>query len=329
MSKILLVCCVSSMIGIGHISRMLVLANKLRSTNEVIPEFLIFGDLVKKNELNNFNVHNFPLEKNFVTSLENIVDEITFDAVIFDIYPNYQINNLDKLFQELKRRNIRIIGIDSLIQYRNIMDLIWIPSFNFDCSKYYDSEAILKSGWDSFLIKKRVKQKIWSAGNKVLILTGGGDSANLGNILPAKLDKMLPDDTRINWVRGPFSKKPNLPKKCRISWVINDAPDQLDELIVKSNYVLTVFGVSFFEALQYGIPTVVFSPWIKDNKDLTDLSEENVAMVRGSLDEAVDGLVYLIKNNEISKKYSKNALKKMSINGTELLSKKIISLIKH
>ena len=170
----------------GHISRMLVLANKLKSTNLVTPEFLIFGDLVKKNELTNFNVHNYSLEKNFVTSLENIVDEITLDAVIFDIYPKYQINNLDKLFQELKRRNIKIIGIDSLIQYRNIMDLIWIPSFNFDCTKYYHSEAILKSGWDSFLIQKRVKQKTWSAGNKVLILTGGGDSANLGNILPAK-----------------------------------------------------------------------------------------------------------------------------------------------
>ena len=87
MSKILLVCCVSSMIGMGHISRMLVLANKLKSTNLVTPEFLIFGDLVKKNELTNFNVHNYSLEKNFVTSLENIVDEITLDAVIFDIYP--------------------------------------------------------------------------------------------------------------------------------------------------------------------------------------------------------------------------------------------------
>lgn len=121
---------------------------------------------------------------------------------------------------------------------------------------------------------------------------------------------------------------PKLPKKCRLSWVISDAPDYLDELLVESNYVLTVFGVSLFEALQYGIPTVVFSPWLKDNKDLNDLKKENVAMVKGNSDEAIQGLIYLIKNNETSKKYSINSLKKLSINGTEKLSNKIISLIK-
>ena len=329
MSKILLVCFVSSTIGIGHLSRMLVLANKLKSTNAVIPEFLIFGDLVKKNELANFNIHNFPIEKKFVESIENIQEELNFDAMIFDIYPKHQIDNLDKLFLKLKQLNVITIAIDSLIQYRNIIDLIWIPSFNFDCTKYSDCTAILNSGWDSFLIKKRVQHKAWRGGNKVLILTGGSDSANLGVSLPTQLDKLLPKDTIINWVKGPFSNMPKLPKKCRLSWVVSDAPDYLDELLVESNYVLTVFGVSLFEALQYGIPTVVFSPWLKDNKDLNDLKKENVAMVKDNSDEAIEGLIYLIKNNETSKKYSINSLKKLSINGTEKLSNKIISLIKY
>ena len=317
-----------SKIGMGHLSRMLVLANKLKSTNAVIPEFLIFGDLVKKNELANFNVHNFPIEKTFVESIENIVVEINFDAIVFDIYLKHQIDNLDKLFLKLKQRSVIIIAIDSLIQYRNILDLIWIPSFNFDCTKYSDCNAILKSGWDSFLLKKRIKHNTWRTGNKVLILTGGSDSANLGEYLPTQLDKLLPKDTIINWVKGPFSNMLNLPKNCRLSWVVNDSPEHLDELIVESNYVLTVFGVSFFEVLQYGIPSVVFSPWMKDNKDLTDLTKENVAMVKGNSEEAVEGLVHLIKNTEISKKYSINSLKKLSINGTEELSNKIVSLIK-
>ena len=57
-------------------------------------------------------------------------------------------------------------------------------------------------------------------------------------------------------------------------------PNNLMKLIVQSNYVLTVFGVSFFEVLQYGIPTVVFSPYDnKDDKDLSALSKEDVAIV--------------------------------------------------
>ena len=59
-----------------------------------------------------------------------------------------------------------------------------------------------------------------------------------------------------------------------------------------------------------------------------DLKKENVAMVKGNSDEAIEGLLYLIKNNETSIKYSINSLKKLSINGTEKLSNKIISLIK-
>ena len=45
MLKILLVCYVSPMIGLGHLSRLLALAQTLKKDKKIIPEFLIFGDL--------------------------------------------------------------------------------------------------------------------------------------------------------------------------------------------------------------------------------------------------------------------------------------------
>ena len=66
---------------------------------------------------------------------------------------------------------------------------------------------------------------------------------------------------------------------------------------------------------------------MKDNDELNSLYEENVAMVTKSTEQAIEGLINLMKNDKIAKKYSINALKKMSINGTSKLSKKIISLI--
>ena len=56
--KVLLVCYVGAEIGIGHLSRLLALAEVLKEKNNIISEFLIFGDLVKKKELSNFIVHN-------------------------------------------------------------------------------------------------------------------------------------------------------------------------------------------------------------------------------------------------------------------------------
>ena len=56
MSHVLLICHVSSKIGMGHLSRLLALAETLRKNNKVIPEFLIFGDFIRKDELAKFKV---------------------------------------------------------------------------------------------------------------------------------------------------------------------------------------------------------------------------------------------------------------------------------
>jgi spore coat polysaccharide biosynthesis predicted glycosyltransferase SpsG len=324
----LLICHVSPEIGIGHLSRLLALADTLRKDNNTIPEFLIFGDFIKKDELANFNVHAFSLTDDFVATIENILEINNFDALIFDLYPKHNIDNLGELFIQLKQRNICLISIDSLIEYCNILDLVWIPSFNFDCNKYTECTSILRSGWDSFLIQKRLRHKDWTPGTKVLILTGGSDVSNLGKTLPIQLDGLLDKNIEVHWVRGPFSSEPNLPKKCRLNWIIHNAPEQLDELIVQSDYVISVFGVSFFEVLQYGIPTVVFSPYDnKDNNELDALSEEGVTMVVNNPKLAIEGLIELMNNDELAKEYSMNALKKMSINGVQNLSNEIYSLM--
>ena len=326
--RALLICHVSPEIGIGHLSRLLALAETLRKDNNVIPEFLIFGDFIEKNELDNFNVHAFSLADDFIDTIENILEVNNFDVLIFDLYPKHDIDNLGELFIQLKQRNICLISIDSLIEYCNILDLIWIPSFNFDCNIYNDCTSILKSGWDTFLIQKRLKHKDWIPGTKVLILTGGSDVANLGKTLPVQLDGLLDKNTEIHWVRGPFSDSPNLPKKCRLNWIIHNAPEQLDELIVQSDYVMTVFGVSFFEVLQYGVPSVVFSPYgNKNNDELSALSKEGVALVVNNVKLAINGLIELMNNDILAKSYSLNSLNKMSINGVQNLSKEIYSLI--
>ena len=250
-------------------------------------------------------------------------------ALIFDLNLNHNIKHFDKLLEELKQRNIYLISIDGLLEHCDILDLIWVPAFNFDFSGHTDCNSVLKSGWDSFLIQKRLEHTEWSPGSNVLILTGGSDVSRLGETLPAQLDAVLGKGTNMHWVRGPFSDAPILPNKCRLNWTTHNAPEQLDELIVQSDYVMTVFGVSFFEVLQYGIPTVVFSPYgVKDNKELDALSKEGVAIVEANASSAVNSLVKLMTEEELAREYSSNALKKMSINGVQNLCNEIYSLMR-
>lgn len=329
MSKILLVCYVSPKIGLGHLTRLLALAQNLKKDKKIIPEFLIFGDLIKKTELESFVVHNFSLENDFTQTIKNLLEENTFKVIVIDVFQNHNICNLHNLFKQLKQQNIFIIGIDSLIEYCDILDLIWIPSFNFDIAKYTKScKSLLKSGWDTYLIQKRLNHKEWRSGSKILILTGGSDISNLGKDLPTQLDYILEKNSEVHWVKGPLSDNPKLPEKQKLKWIFHDAPQQLDNIIVQSNYVLTVFGVSFFEVLQYGIPTVVFSPYEnKDDKDLVALSKEDVALVSYNLKSAVKELSNLMNDEKLAKKLSINALKKMSINGSQQLSREIHLLL--
>ena len=154
--KILLVCYLSSKIGLGHLSRLMALANAIRKDGKFQPQILIFGDTIINGMLDNFNVQSFSLLDNFKTTVEKTIGDNNFDAIVFDIYPKQVINNLDNLLIRLKKRNIYLVSIDSLIEHCNILDLIWIPSFNFDCSKYLACKSTFKSGWDSFLIQKRL-----------------------------------------------------------------------------------------------------------------------------------------------------------------------------
>lgn len=326
-SSVLLVCYVSSTIGLGHLTRLLALAQAIREVSSTQIELLIFGELIERDEFSNFNTTFLSLSDDFESSVKKIVKAVKPAVVVFDLCPKSLPDNLIFIFEWLKDKDVKLVSIDSLTEFCHVLDLVWIPSFYFDFKNKPNCSGKLKSGWDSFLIQKRLPGKDWQKGFSVLVLTGGGDVTNLGDTLPKQLDNLLNDRAEVNWVRGPYAKAPHLPDKTRLKWNIYNAPNQLDELILQSNYVLTVFGVSFFEVLQYGIPTVVFSPYdCKDNEELIALASEDVAVVETNSNSAVLALKNLMKNKELAKSISQRALSKLSVNGAQLFAKSVISL---
>ena len=328
MAKILFVCFLTPQIGIGHLSRLLAVAEKFAHDKIINPEFIIFGNDFANEDLKKYKVNFFSINDEIDISINSVLKEDDFKSVIFDLPGNFKNSRLKDLFKHLKTKKISLVGIDSLTEFHNFFDLIWIPSFYFDCSTFSESKCNFKSGWDSFLLQKRLKQKDWNPGSKVLVLTGGSDASGLYKDFPKALENIPIKNIELNWVRGPFSEKPAIPKKSRHAWIVHDSPQNLDKLIVESNYVLTVFGVSFFEALQYGIPSVVFSPYDgKDEDDLEQLKHEKVAIVGKDYKDSINGLIKIMSNHDLANELSKNALRKMSVNGVDGLSKEIYTLV--
>ena len=312
MAKTLLVCYANGDTGLGHLSRLITLAEWLRRDDRVTTEILIFGDFFAKYGISNFKIHLFSTVDNFITSVEKVICKDNFSAVVFDIPSSQKLSGLENFFGNLKTKNTRLIAIDSMLEFCNFFDLVWIPSFNFKTSEHRKCKCPIKYGWDSYIIPARVQFEEWSAGKKLLVLTGGSDPTKLCRSLPAYLDKTLGDDIEIHWVQGPFSDPPDLSNIKGSNWTTHLSPPRLDDLILKSNYILTVYGVSFFEALQYGVPTVVFSPYgSKDDAELLALSRQRVASVADGAFDAVDSLIHLIADDDLSRRYSQNSLRKL------------------
>jgi len=327
---ILLVCHASAALGIGHLTRMLALGKSMRKKEFHNLRLLILGEEVSRSELVGLSPCFLPLEMDFSLEVRSQVEDILPQVVVFDLNPQLLSDDLESLFAWLSQRGIRIVGVDSLLVFCNSIDLTWIPSFFVHPGKLSHCMGNTKYGWDSYLIQKRLPSKTWSPGSRVLVLTGGSDSTGQGEALPQKLDAVLPLDTEIHWVRGPFAKPPTLPSMPRLGWVVHEAPDGLDELIVESNYALAIYGVSFFELLQYGIPTVVFSPYGgKDDLELNALREEQVSAVSIDTESAVLDLVRLMGDIETARRYSNMAMERLSANGSDCMAEHLASLIEN
>lgn len=326
MPKLLLICIVSKKIGIGHLSRLTTLSKLLLKEKKAVPEILIFGDLINTIKLKNIKIHNFSLKDNLSKSLDLLMQKNNFKMLIFDIYSKFSEIKLKEYLKKLKKRNIKIIGIDCFIKFSDILDLVWIPSFRID-DEFKNCKNV-KSGWNRYIIDKKLNIRKWQPGNKILILTGGSDALNLNLTLPTQLDRLLPSNIQINWVKGPFSNKPNLPMRQRLIWHVHDSPQYLDDLIVDSNYVMTIYGVSFFEVLQYGVPCVLFSNTSRNaHNDFQYLYNAEVSLVRTNTKSAIKSLIELVSNDKLATKLSKNALCKMSSPGTQNLTKDIYSIL--
>jgi spore coat polysaccharide biosynthesis predicted glycosyltransferase SpsG len=205
--------------------------------------------------------------------------------------------------------------------------LIFLPSFLFVPPSDLQEGAPIIYGWDCFLLNIQEKPSDWKTGPNVLALTGGSDVSTLGKTWPSRLDKKLPLSTELHWVNGPFANRPCLPQLPRIQIKNHIAPAGLGLLMSTSNYAVTVFGVSFFELLYLGIPTVVFSPYeSKDQLELKEISKLGLALVAENEIEATELLLELMNDESLARRLSLRSRAILSNSGANRLCLELANL---
>ena len=107
----------------------------------------------------------------------------------------------------------------------------------------------------------------------------------------------------------------------------HQSPASLDDLLVASNYALTVYGVSFFELLHYGVPTVVFSPYgNRDDAELAQIADLGIALVAKDELDAVEKLNELMAQDHLSTSLSQCARKTLAISGKDKFTQAVADL---
>lgn len=322
----LLVCHVGEGVGLGHLSRSLVAATALRDILGVDVHLLIQGEPVDRLELTRFTHRFVESTTELGPVIVGAVNGVRPWLVVLDLHPQRVPEDLAQVLEHLRKAGCRIAGIDGLLRYRDRLDLVFLPSLRCDDPLAQKPGAPVVYGLDCFLIPERRRGHTWAPGRNVLVLTGGADATGLGAVWPTLLDEGLHSHTRLHWVRGPYAPAPRLPSFPRLGWAIHQAPSGLQSHMASANYALTIFGVSFFELLKMGVPTVVFSPYgTKDAPDLRHIAEAGVAVVASDEHDAVRQMARMMEDHERAGALSLGAEKVMANSGGARLCELVAS----
>jgi len=325
----LIVCHAGAGLGLGHLTRSLVVARALRQDLGAHAHLLIQGDPVQRADLGEFEHHFLGVAENLLYAIRQQVQHVDAQVVILDLHPRLVPADIGGLLEDLRHGKCKVISVDGLVNHRSKLDLVFIPSFCFSPPEGLIGAAPILSGWDCFLLNVKRPPMEWRPGGRVLALTGGSDATGLGKTLPTLLDEALPSDTELHWVTGPFAQGPVWPVFPRLRISNHQSPSDLNDLMADANYAVTIYGVSFFELLHYGVPTVVFSPYDgKDDAELAIIAALRVALVATGETDAVGKLNKLMADHELAASLSRRARQRMSVLGRRKFTQAVAELLR-
>ena len=255
-AAVVIICDAGSRSGLGHLTRALVSAKTLRRHLSKEVTLIIRGDAIQFPGLDAFEtkwVEEFSSKRHVLAAADIvIVDVAVLDPEIKD------------MLSQLPRR-VLTVGIDVHSADAYLFKLVWMPCLSIPNEELAMYGGDLFFGPECFLLRPspvNVFSEKPSNGvprKKVIALTGGSDPTCLNRSLPAALDNTLPPEVEIHWVTGPYANAPWLARLVgRERWTVLKSPPNLPDLLPGYQAALCVYGLSFYECLQAGVPPVTF-----------------------------------------------------------------------
>lgn len=317
-------------VGLGHLARSGVAARSAVRRVGVQVDFVAIGEKIDELTENFGDLKIQTMSGPVDELISHLIDASQYSVICLDLYPHSMSQKFADVLQTLRRDGCQIVAIDSLEGCEDLIDLLYIPSClppkNLS-SKCYRGR--LAFGWDAYLLNID-PFALGSAcdPDSALVLTGGSDTTGLGKDWPETLASCLPKNSRVNWVTGPFSEPPIFPHNKNIQFVEHVAPATLNALMRGTGIAITVFGVSFFELIALGVPTVVFSPYgDRDARELDEIEQQGIAVVASDSNEAAYKAASLMTDSELQSRLSARARDRITSFDGQLFAQELGQLL--
>lgn len=279
----------NSQLGIGNLSRSYELIRYLSVTKDIIGIFECDENIFKRYDKKNiFRIN----------SLEESLSIIKKNSC--SIYISDLVNPNKDLSDKLKNLGVKYILHFNDINFGFEPDILFITdSFDYE---FLDNRFKIYRGFEYYIVgneilKNRKKEvKVKESIKNILICFGGADPAFFTEYFVEKIN-----DSKYNYkiVLGPAmpkNRKENILtiKKENIEYI--DSPKDMIELLLNSDLLITLGGMTTYEAMCLGVPASAVR-WNYLEYIVKSFGEKNMITDLGNIDEAYKNLLNLNLDN--------------------------------
>lgn len=245
--------------------------------------------------------------------------------VLLDIPWNQLGQDVQEAIESARQEGNKVVGVDVPEKFLNCFDLVFQPNFSQGYRRKYPKVV---SGWDCFLLPHRARRTNQEREGTLVIAVGGSDVANLVDSWVRPLMESPGWFRTVEVIRGPFTR--NLPNENPEHVHVIDHRDAVDipKILARASFGLCVYGISFFELLAAGIPTVTYSPYGPHHTaELREIESLGIALVAKSPEEAIDKLHELSRQPELATESGLKAAALLESPGEKRLHAEIVRLL--
>jgi UDP-2,4-diacetamido-2,4,6-trideoxy-beta-L-altropyranose hydrolase len=310
LKKILFRCDSSSTIGLGHVKRCLVLAQRLKEYNKNLKILFatqnLYGNINLEILKSGFSIYS--IKNNSLKELDYFVKGLFVDLLVID---SYEIDNIFEEQLKINNPSLKILSFDDMLRPHCSHMVLnhGVQAQEKDYKKILDKKTKLFCGSEYTLLRDEFfeSKKVKVTRNSVAIILGGNDVLNLSSKI-ANLLLQINNKYKITVITT--SVNPNL-KELKENSNIELLVDinNIASVIASKSLVITASGGTFFEILS--LKKKFINIEVAPNQKVVDkfLKQKGIKTTIKAIDLTKEVLENRIRYVKINNSYKKLALK--------------------